>query len=131
MTHELEIRMRYTRVFSDSDGESHFEDVGVEMKAVDFAPPAPPLNLSTFVGASRFAFLHAPAGWVGDWHPAPQRQMMFYLAGCVEGETSDGDQRTFGPGSAVLAEDTAGKGHRTRVIGTEDILMAVVQLSDE
>jgi hypothetical protein len=123
--------MRYTRVFSDERGESHFEDVEVEMKAIDFAPPAPPLNLSVFVRASRFAFLHAPAGWVGNWHPAPSRQMMIYLSGRLEGQTSDGRQREFGPGSAVLVEDTTGKGHRSRVIGTEDVLMAVVQLDED
>ncbi len=122
--------MRYTRVFADMDGESHFEDVAVEMKTVDFAPPAPPLNISDFVEATQFTFLRAPAGWVGDWHPAPQRQMMIYLAGQVEGQTSDGEQRTFGPGSAVLVEDTTGKGHKSRVLGTEDVLMAVVQLGD-
>ena len=123
--------MKYTRVFADDQGESRFEDVEVEMKAIDFAPPAPPLNLSDFVTASRLAFLHAPAGWAGDWHPAPSRQMMLYLAGRVEGETSDGKQRTFGPGSAVLVEDITGKGHRSRVLGTEDVLMAVVQLDEE
>ncbi|MFC1572327.1 hypothetical protein ACFL6M_01890 [Candidatus Eisenbacteria bacterium] len=122
--------MKYTRVFADIDGESHFEDVEVEMKAIDFAPPAPPLSLSDFVEATQFAFLRAPAGWVGDWHPAPRRQMMIYLAGQIEGHTSDGRQRTFGPGSAVLVEDTTGKGHRSRVLGTEDVLMAVVQLSE-
>ncbi len=122
--------MRYTRVYADNDGESHFEDVEVEMKAVDFAPPAPPLNLSDFVRATQFAFLHAPAGWVGDWHPAPRRQMMIYLTGCVESQTSDGKQRTFGPGSAVLVEDTHGKGHRSRMVGTKDVLMAVVQLNE-
>ena len=33
-------------------------------------------------------------------------------------------------GSAVLLEDTAGKGHRSRVIGDEDVLAIVVQLPD-
>jgi hypothetical protein len=122
--------MRYTRVYADGNGESHFEDIEVEMKAIDFAPPAPPLDLSDFAEATQFAFPRAPVGWVGDWHPAPRRQMMIYLTGHVEGETSDGRRREFGPGSAVLVEDTTGKGHRSRVIGTEDVLMAVVQLSE-
>ncbi len=123
--------MRYTRVFADAEGESHFEDVDVAMHAVDFAPPAPPLDLSDFSPATRFAFLHAPAGWKGDWHPAPQRQMMIYLQGRVEAETSDAGQRVFGPGSAVLVEDTSGKGHRSRSLGEEDVLMAVIQLGGD
>jgi len=122
--------MKYTRVLSDIDGESRFEDVEVEMRAVDFAPPAPALNLSEFAPTSRFAFLHAPIGWVGDWHPAPRRQFMIYLAGHVEGQTSDGRRRTFGPGSVVLVEDTTGKGHRSRVVGADDALMAVIQLDE-
>ena len=39
--------MKYTRVYADSNGESHFEDVEVEFSSVDFAPPAPPLELYT------------------------------------------------------------------------------------
>jgi hypothetical protein len=32
------------------------------------------------------------------------------------------------PGSAVLLEDTTGKGHRSRVIGDRDALLIAVQL---
>ena len=34
----------YHRVYADDQGESHFEDVTVPMKTVDYAPPAPPLD---------------------------------------------------------------------------------------
>jgi hypothetical protein len=33
-----------------------------------------------------------------------------------------------GPGSVVLVEDTEGKGHRSWVVGEEDVVIAVVQL---
>jgi len=62
--------------------------------------------------------------------PAPRRQMLFYLAGEIEAETSDGEVRRFGAGSVTLVEDTAGKGHRSRVIGGGDVLLAAVQLPD-
>lgn len=120
--------MKYTRVYADSEGESHFEDVEVGMEERVFAPPAPPLKLSEFIATSRFSFLSSPPGWSGDWHPAPKRQFMLYLQGQVEAETSDGEVRRFGPGSVTLAEDTTGKGHRSRVIGDEDVILAVVQL---
>jgi hypothetical protein len=45
--------MEYTRIYGDSDGESHFEDVTVELSPVDFAPPAPPLNLASPMAADR------------------------------------------------------------------------------
>ncbi len=120
----------YVRVYADAAGESHFEDVEVELTSRDFAPPAPPLYLSEVVPATGFAFVRLPAGWYGDWHPTPRRQIFFYLAGEVEGETSDGERRRFGPGSATLVEDTTGKGHRSWVVGDSEVLAAVAQLPD-
>jgi hypothetical protein len=120
--------VKYTRVYADADGESHFEDVEVAMEEAVFAPPAPPLKLSEFIASSRFTFLSASPGWTGDWHPSPARQFTLYLQGEIEGETSDGEVRRFGPGDAVLLEDTTGKGHRSRVVGDEDVILAVVQL---
>lgn len=123
-------KMKYTRVYADAEGESHLEDVAVEFKPTDFAPPAPTLNLSPFLPATRFGFLHASPGWAGDWHPAPKRQIIFYLVGEVEGEVSAGEVRRFGPGDVVLLEDTVGKGHRSHVVGNQEVIMAVVQLED-
>ena len=120
--------MRYVRVYADDSGQSHFADVEVPLIPVDYAPPAPPLHLSAAVPAHAFVFLAAPPDWDGDWHPAPMRQMILYLAGEVEVETSDGELRRFGPGSATLVEDTTGAGHRSRAVGGTDVLLAVVQL---
>lgn len=122
--------MKYVRMYADANGESHFEDVEVELTLVDFAPPAPPMNLSAFTPATRFGFVSVPLGWYGDWHPAPRRQIFFHLSGESEAEVSDGEIRRFGPGSVMLAEDTTGKGHTSRVVGTADALSAVVQLED-
>lgn len=122
--------MKLYRVFNDSDGASHFEEVDLDMTPVEFAPPAPPIDLSEFRDATRVAIMHAGPDWQGDWHRAPKRQLMFYLAGQVEGETSDGTRRTMGPGAIVLVEDTVGKGHRSRVVGSEEVVIGVVQLED-
>ena len=120
--------MRYVRLYADAAGESHFEDVEVPLAAADFAPPAPPLHVSPFSPAERYGFVVLPPGWAGDWHPTPRRQVLFYLAGEVEGETRDGEVRRFGPGSVTLVEDTTGKGHRSRNVGTGEVVTAVVQL---
>lgn len=122
--------MRYTRVFADEKGETHFEDVEVELELVDFAPPASPLMLSRFNSATRFAFCVFPSGWFGEWHPTPRKQFFFGLSGEYEVKVSDGESRVFGPGSVVLVEDVAGKGHVTRVVGSEGVLTAIVQLED-
>jgi hypothetical protein len=122
--------MKYSRYYADDGGETHIEDVQVELTPRDFAPPAPPLYLSPLTPATGFAFARFPAGWGGDWHPTPRRQIYFILAGEIEGDTSDGDRRRLGPGDAVLLEDTTGKGHRARVVSDGDVLTAVVQLAD-
>jgi hypothetical protein len=121
-------KARYVRLYADGDGQSHFADEEMELRPVNFAPPAPPLNLSAFIATKQMAFVTAPAGWFGDWHPAPHRQFFFYLAGEVEVRASDGEVRRLGPGDTWLVEDTTGKGHTTRVI--RDNVVAVVQLAD-
>ena len=122
--------MKYTRVYADDAGESHYQDLEDESTIRDFAPPAPAFFLSAVTPATGIAFARFPAGWDGDWHPTPRRQYFIFLTGAFEGETSDGDRRSHGPGSAVLLEDTTGKGNRARVVGDEDVLAAVVQLPD-
>jgi quercetin dioxygenase-like cupin family protein len=71
-----------------------------------------------------------PSGWFGDWHPTPRKQFFFGLSGEYEVKVSDGESRVFGPGSVVLVEDVAGKGHVTRAVGSEGVLTAIVQLED-
>ena len=121
--------MKYTRLYSDDNGDSHFEDVELEFQSVDFAPPAPPLDISTFGEVEDCSILRAAPGWVGDWHPAPFRQLHFYLSGEVEAEVSDGDKRRIQAGEFALVEDTKGKGHISRVVGNGDVVIAVVKLS--
>jgi hypothetical protein len=69
-----------------------------------------------------------PAGWVGDWHPAPFRQLYFLLSGAIEVEVSDGEKRRAEAGAIFLVEDLEGRGHITRVEGARDALGAIVHL---
>jgi len=124
-------KMKYVRVYADANGESHFEDVKVEFNLADFAPPALPLNISDFMPTSQMGFLRASPGWYGDWHPAPRRQFIIYLAGESEAEVSDGEIRHFGPGSVTLVEDTWGKGHQSRAVSSCDVQCVVVQLVED
>jgi quercetin dioxygenase-like cupin family protein len=123
--------MQYVRIYTGSDGETHFEDLEVELAEVDFAPPAPPVQLSAFTAATKWAFLSLPAGWEGDWHREPGRSVLFYLAGQSEIEVSDGAIRHFGPGDVSVVEDTTGKGHRSKTVGDETALKASVQMPDD
>lgn len=120
--------MPFTRIVTDSAGESHFDEIDVPMAEVEFAPPAPPLMLSQPMDAERTLLCTIPPGWFGDWHPAPQRQIAVVLGGRVEVGVSDGESRVFGPGDAVLLEDVSGRGHTTRVLGDEDFRLMFTQL---
>jgi hypothetical protein len=120
----------YVRLYADAKGESHFSDEEMELKSVNFAPPAPPVDISAFTPARHFAFLQTPPGWFGDWHPTPYRQFFFFLSGEVEVRASDGDVRRFRPGSVLLVEDTTGRGHTSRDTTDDPLIAAVVQLTE-
>ena len=120
----------YTRLYADEQGESHFEDLVIDLTLTDYSPPAPPLSLSSFTPATQFAFMNAPAGWSSDWHPTSARNIFFVLSGEWEVSASDGESRRFPAGSVLLVEDTAGKGHTSRVVSEIDSLAALVQLAE-
>lgn len=118
----------YSRLYADADGESRFEDIEIDLASSDHAPPAPPLDLSSFTPATQFGFMRAPSGWSGAWHPSSARNIFFVLSGEWEITASDGEQRRFAAGSVLLAEDTIGKGHASRVVSAADSLAVMVQL---
>ncbi len=120
--------LTFPQLFSDAIGESHFGSVNLQLVTRNFAPPAEPFDVSNFAAATRYGFLRAPSGWVGDLHPSPMCMWVFVLSGEVEFEASDGERRRLPAGSAILLEDTTGKGHQSRVIGDVSVLLAVVQV---
>ena len=105
-----------TRLYADSAGESHFEDIEFDMDLVAYAPPAPALEISDPIEASRVFWFRFPEGWNDAAHPSPRRQLFVVLEGEVEGWTSTGDTRRFRAGDRLLMEDTTGKGHGARPI---------------
>jgi len=118
-------------LYADEQGESHWEDLDVGLVATEYAPPAPPINVSSPVESRQLIFLSVPSGWMGDWHPSPARQFMLFTEGKLEVQTSDGDVRQFRAGDVVLGEDIHGKGHRSRVVGEGKLSAVVIQLPDE
>ena len=122
--------MKYTRIFADEEGETHFEDVEIELAFDQYAPPAPPFMISELRPATHYGFSQFPSGWLGEWHPTPRKQFYLILSGEVECTVSDGERRVFGSGSIALLEDTSGKGHVTRIVGSMDAVTAMVVLDD-
>jgi quercetin dioxygenase-like cupin family protein len=120
--------LKYGIVYTDRDGNSHFKDGEVGFELVNFAPPAPPVGLTSYTPASQLVFFKTPSGWYGDWHPAPKRQFFCCLSGEFEITVSDGETRVFRAGEVFLLEDTSGKGHKSKVTSKEDFIAAIVQL---
>jgi len=121
--------VKFVRLHADGTGESHMDPQEIAIRSSGFAPPAPPLGVSSMEPAAGWRFLQLPSGWVGEWHPSPKRMWIFCLNGEIEFQASDGTVLRVEPGSAMLLEDTTGKGHRSRVIGEGDALLVAVQLS--
>ena len=103
-----------TRVFTGTDGRSHFGEVELaehDVRAGVFE--------TEWLEASRLSlrFLNPRPGFTEQpRHPAPRRQLAVILAGMLEVECGEGEVRRFGPSSVVLLEDTTGTGHITRVV---------------
>ena len=113
------MKLTYMRLYADEEGVSHFEDVEITFQESDFVPPAPPVLLSSFNPTNQYGF-----------EVVPGRVLAIYLSGQGEIEASDGEVRTIGPGSILLAEDTTGKGHISRTTGPDEMLVLILQLPD-
>jgi hypothetical protein len=117
------------RVYSGADGQSHLEELPLEMKPFKDVEGAHGHG-TAMQAASGIAFRVAPPGYVLDWHCAPRRQYSISLSGTAEIEVGDGTIARVGPGDVVLAEDLTGRGHVTRVVGKEPRVYAIVPLMD-
>ncbi len=118
----------YLHVFGDDDGTTHFKNVEYSLTPGDYAPPAPPLEISARTPASGVVLIGFPAGWYGDYHPAPKKQWMIFLSGEFEIGVSDGDKRILKPGTVVLADEVGSKGHTTRVLGEQAAMIMAVEI---
>jgi hypothetical protein len=118
--------MTYTRIYADANGETHLQDVSVDMKTADHAS-----SMSAIIAAKGVIFrTSASEDYFIDWHNAPRRQFVVNLSGEVEITVSDGETRRFGPGSILLAEDVDGKGHISKGIGIAERRSMFIPLTE-
>jgi hypothetical protein len=111
-----------THFFTGADRQSHGEEQ--ELEFVGTKLPLQPL--SGVVEAHRGVL-----GSVVDWHPAPQRQYVITLSGHGEIEFAGGQKISMTPGHVEFIEDTTGKGHITRTLGTEDRISLWLPFADQ
>lgn len=109
--------MKTYRVYTDSEGESHFETIETDTMTSWFEG----------IPASEIKLMNYHVGQFLDWHAAPYRNFVILLTGTLEIGVTDGEKKMIGPGATRLMTDT-GKGHTTRVIGNEPCTIAIVKL---
>src|SRR6266436_4880821 len=103
----------YARLYCAPDGNTHFQDVTVDLSETDFAPPAPPIHIGSDFTASRAFFGGFDAGWgARDLesrlnHPTPATEFGIVLQGIFSITTTDGETRRLPPGSVFRLEDTS------------------------
>lgn len=103
--------MIITRIYETADGESHFEELEIDLEDAGEIG-----RLSRLFPAAGVIFRETPPDYDYDWHPAPRRQYIVLLDGEIEIEVGDGERRRFRGGDILLVEDTTGRGHRTRTV---------------
>jgi len=86
---------------------------------------------SEMMKATGVQFRRTPPGTFSDWHRGPRRQYVITLSGRGEIEIAGGKKISLEPGHIELIEDTTGKGHTTRVMGTEDRVSISIPLADQ
>jgi quercetin dioxygenase-like cupin family protein len=124
--------MKFTRIYADNAGESHFADIELPLTLNVPATGLRATETSPAIATKHVQFLIAPpAAAARDWHPSPARQFALFLKGGLEVDVSDGSSRRFEQGSLLFLEDTWGKGHRTRAVSDEDILWVFIPVLHE
>jgi hypothetical protein len=114
-----------TRLFTGPDGKTHVEEYNVPLKAQGTGT-----ELSDRVAVTSLQFRRTNQQYNLDWHPAPQRQYVITLSGESEVELDGGRKIRLGPGNILLAEDTTGRGHISRAIGSGDRISLFIPLAE-
>ena len=123
-------RPTYVRVYTDAEGETHFEDVHLPREQRE--SPTGTVDAVTAPIAVEGLVFRLVISEASDTEPhnAPRRLFIVQIDGRVEVEVSDGEKRVFGPGSVLLVEDTIGKGHITRSLSPGPRATLIAALSD-
>ena len=104
--------MKITRIYTGDDGQSHFEDIVVEL-GVNANKTG---QVSDRFNATGLIFRETSGDYDYDFHNAPRRQYIVNLDGAVEITVGSGEKRVLSAGEVFLAEDTTGQGHISKAV---------------
>src|SRR5215813_7105214 len=108
-----------TRIFTDSTGQTRFEQVAVPLQRSANTQDRGWLEGNSVPGAASIPVLRTSADYLSTFHSVATRRLIVMLSGRREFEVADGKKFVAGPGSIVLVEDVTGRGHQTRGLGDE------------
>lgn len=119
--------MRVVRVYAGDDGESHFEDVDIEVSSDGGGIG----RLSKLIRGPGVIFREVDGSYDLDFHTAPRRQFVVNLRGSVDITIGSGETRRLGSGDILLAEDTTGRGHCSRAVDGQPRSCLFVPIDDD
>ena len=117
--------MQVVRIYTGDDGESHFEDIDIDLEDRGSLG-----RISELWPGGGVVFREVQGDYKYDFHNAPRRQLVVNLTGSVDIETGNGTVRRLGPGSILLAEDLTGRGHISRAVDAEPRSCLFIPLDD-
>jgi len=100
--------MKFVRVYTGSDNESHTEVIEPPFAEGDGTRTA-------LEGTTGIIFAQRADGGFIDFHQAPRLQYVVYLTASVEIGLGDGSSVVMEPGDVLRAEDTSGHGHTSTI----------------
>ena len=95
------------RIYTDSDEQSHFEDLDM---------PTPDVYRVMTKAGEDLVFRTTPGDRVAEWHNPTRRQYLIVVQGKMEVSVADGTTRKFPAGAVLIAEDMTGQGHLTKPV---------------
>ena len=111
--------MKYTRLYADADGETHFEDIEADFQQTEFRPGVPLFGITKHEVATNVFFVHTPAKYSDDYHPTPRRLLIVVMSGEDTITANDGEIRRCGPKDVILIDDMGSKGHKSAASNCE------------
>ena len=109
-------------VVAGADGKTRFEERELVLDPIEGVAPGGVFEAAG-LGTNDVALVRFQPGFEADFHLTPAPVWMFVMTGRLQLGLSDDVWAELGPGDAVYMTDQEGEGHRSRVLGDEDVLM--------
>ena len=119
--------MRCLHLHGDNDGETYFTEIDLPIRNTHAGTVRGLSNIpTTTIGFGEFVGRKPDVGF----HNAPRRQLLVVLQGELELVTTLGQSERLDPGDLVLADDVGTKGHVSRDVGTDRLILMAVGVAE-